>query len=526
MALRRSLKFFDVFSIATGAMISSGIFILPGVVFPSVGPALFISYFLAGVVSLIGILNVIELSTAMPKAGGDYYFVTRSMGPLVGTVSGVLSWLALVMKSAFAIFGMSQVLYVFFPSIPVWSSSVAFTLVFIICNLLGVKAAAFLENLMVIVLLTAIAFFIVLGIPNVNIGAFKPMLLPGKSFNDILITAAMVYISYGGLLHAISISEEVVKPSRNIPMGIVVSILVTTALYVIILIVVIGVIPASSFSGDTTSVADAAKVFAGMPGYIIMTVGAIMAFTTTAHAGILSASRYPFALSRDGLMPRVVSSESKKSKNPWVAILITGTLIGIAAQIPLESLVKAASAVILASYVLASFAVIILRESRVLNYRPTFKVPLYPFFQIFCIIVFSMMIVALGWHALRINLIVIGFSVVIFFLYGRKTSREFALLHLLERITNRKLTSHGLEKELLDVVQNRDEVIKDEFDLQIEKSEVIDLPGTLCTTTLFRAIAERLAPGTGLSAERFYDLLTEREKSRVPRSTILSPFPT
>ncbi len=521
MALKRSLKFFDVFSIATGAMISSGIFILPGVVFPNVGPALFISYFLAGAVSLIGILNVIELSTAMPKAGGDYYFVTRSMGPLVGTVSGVLSWLALVMKSAFAIFGMSEVLYVFFPQIPVWSSSAVFTLLFVFCNLMGVKSAAFLENLMVIVLLAAIGFFIVVGLPNVDIGAFKPMLLPGKNVNDILITAAMVYISYGGLLHAISISEEVVKPQRNIPLGIVISILVTTVLYVTILIVVIGIIPPQKFAGDTTSVADAARIFAGLPGYVIMTIGAIMAFTTTAHAGVMAASRYPFALSRDGLMPRFISIESKESRNPWVAILITGTLMGIAAQLPLEALVKAASAVILASYVLASFAVIILRESRVLNYRPTFKVPFYPYAQIFCIIVFSMMILALGWHALRVNLIVIVFSLAVFYIYGRKTSREFALMHLLERITNRNLTNHSLEQELLEVVHNRDEVVKDEFDLEVEKAEVIDLPGAMCTTTLFKAVSEKLAPGAGLSSDRFYEMLMEREKSS---STAINHF--
>lgn len=521
MTLRRSLRFFDVFSVATGAMISSGIFILPGVVFPNVGPALFISYFLAGVVSLVGVLNVVELATAMPKAGGDYYFVTRSMGPLVGTVSGVLSWLALVLKSAFAIFGMSAVLFVFFPEIPTWSSSLFFTLVFVICNLLGVKAAAYLENFMVIILLGAIGFFLVFGLPQIDIGAFKPLLLPGKSVTDVLITASMVYISFGGLLHAISISEEVVQPARNIPLGIMVSILVTTVLYVSILIVVIGIIPASKFSGDTTSVADAARIFAGVPGYIIMTIGAAMAFTTTAHAGVMAASRYPFALSRDGLMPKFVSRETKKGKNPWVAILITGALMGIAAQVPLDALVKAASAVILASYVLASFAVIILREGRLLNYRPSFKTPFYPFLQIFCIVVFTMMILVLGWHALRINLIVIGFSLVVFFIYGRRTNREYALMHLLERVTNHKLTGHGLEQELLEVVCNRDGVVKDEFDLVVEDSKVLDLPGPMCTTSLFRAISEKLAPEVGLTADHFYDLLTEREKGG---STVINHF--
>ncbi|MDD3118440.1 MAG: amino acid permease [Victivallales bacterium] len=521
MSLRRSLQFFDVFSISTGAMISSGIFILPGVVFPYVGPALFISYFLAGIIAIIGILNVIELTTAMPKAGGAYYFVTRSMGPLVGTISGILSWLALIMKSAFAVFGMSEVIHVFFPAIPVWSSSIILTMLFILFNLAGVKAAAALENFMVIILLVTIGFFVIIGLPEVHPGAFKPLLLPGKSFNDILLATAMVYISYGGLLHATSISEEVKSPSHNIPLGIVVSVLVTIFLYVAILIIVIGVTPSQNFVGDTTSVADAAKIIAGMPGYAVMTLGAVMAFTTTAHGGLMSASRFPFALSRDGLMPSFVAAETVRRKTPWAAILITGIIMGIAAQMPLETLVKAASAVILTSYVLAAFAVIILRESRVLNYRPTYKVPFYPFFQLICIIVFSIMFINLGWDALRINLVVIALSILIYYLYGRKTSREFTLLHLLERITNRKLTGHGLEKELLEVVRHRDEIIKDEFDHQVERSGVLDMEGTMCTTTLFRAIADKFAPGVNMDPDRFYELLMERENTS---STAINHF--
>ena len=93
MKLKKGLNFFAVFSIATGAMISSGIFILPGLAFARTGPAVFISYFLAGILALIGIFSIIELSTAMPKAGGDYYFINRSLGPFIGPISGFLSWL-------------------------------------------------------------------------------------------------------------------------------------------------------------------------------------------------------------------------------------------------------------------------------------------------------------------------------------------------------------------------------------------------------------------------------------------------
>ena len=113
MKLKKQLSFIDIFSIATGAMISSGIFILPGLAFSYTGPSVFVSYFLAGVLAFIGTLSIAELATAMPKAGGDYYFVTRSLGPLIGTISGLLSWFSLSLKSAFAIFGIAEVIYLF-----------------------------------------------------------------------------------------------------------------------------------------------------------------------------------------------------------------------------------------------------------------------------------------------------------------------------------------------------------------------------------------------------------------------------
>lgn len=107
MALKKSLGLYGVYSIASGAMISSGIFILPALAFTMAGPGVVISYLLAGAAAVLGMLNVIELVTAMPKAGGDYYYITRTLGPLAGSVSGLLSWAALSLKGAFAVYGLA-----------------------------------------------------------------------------------------------------------------------------------------------------------------------------------------------------------------------------------------------------------------------------------------------------------------------------------------------------------------------------------------------------------------------------------
>ncbi|HUV38065.1 MAG TPA: amino acid permease, partial [Planctomycetota bacterium] len=105
--LRRDLGLVHIFCIASGAMISSGLFILPGLAYAKAGPAVIVCYFLAGLLSIPGMLSIAEMATAMPKAGADCFTVIRSLGPGMGTVAGLLSWFSLSMKSAFALVGMS-----------------------------------------------------------------------------------------------------------------------------------------------------------------------------------------------------------------------------------------------------------------------------------------------------------------------------------------------------------------------------------------------------------------------------------
>ena len=103
--LRKELGVLDIFSIAAGAMISSGLFILPGLAFAKTGPAVLISYGIASLLIIPAMLSKAELATAMPKAGGTYFFIDRSMGPLVGTIGGFAAWFSLAFKSAFALVG-------------------------------------------------------------------------------------------------------------------------------------------------------------------------------------------------------------------------------------------------------------------------------------------------------------------------------------------------------------------------------------------------------------------------------------
>ncbi len=519
MKLKKGLRFFDVFSISTGAMISSGIFILPGLAFARTGPAVAISYFLAGILALIGIFSIIELSTAMPKAGGDYYFINRSLGPFIGTISGFLSWFALSLKSAFAIFGISEIIFIV-TGFPVLISSIIVCIFFIILNSVGVKEAAKFQVSLVSGLLILMILYIIFGFSKMNLSHFYPFAPQG--INPIFVTAGFIFISFGGLLKVASVSEEVENPKKNIPLGMIASVISVTVIYTLILIVTVGILPAESFSGSLTPIADAAKNIFGTPGFIIISIAALLAFITTANAGIMSASRYPLALSRDNLLPRGISEVSKRFKTPVLSISITGLFIIIALQLPLEMLIKAASVVILTAYVLTNLSVIILRESKLKNYKPSFRAPLYPWLQIFGIIIFSFFIIDLGLEAIEISIAFLMISVVVYLSYGKKKyAGEYALLHLLKRITDNRLKDHVLESEFRDIIIERDNIKYDKFDKLVKTAKILDIEGPLEIDQLFEIISENIFYDLGIDKDEIYTLLKNRQEDC---NTAISPF--
>ncbi|MBU1218170.1 amino acid permease [Myxococcota bacterium] len=519
MKLEKNLTFIDVFSIATGAMISSGIFILPGIAFGKAGPAVFLSYALAGFMATLGALSVIELSTAMPKAGGVYYYVTRSMGNYSGTVSGIFSWFAISMKAAFAIFGMAAMMQLLIGGNAVtWG--LVMTALFVGINILGAGEAAKIETLLVMFMLFIMFAYIFIGMPKVRVDNFAPMLPNG--FNSLIVTSGFVFVSYGGIVGIASVAEEVKNPTRNIPLGLISALVCVTLIYALMLFVTVGTMTPDNLRTSVTPLADNARGFIGKPGYIAISIAAALAFITTAIAGIMSASRFPVALSRDGLLPEVVSSINVKTKTPIISIIITGGFIAMMLLLPIETLAKSASIVIMMTNFLAAGAVLILRESRIQNYRPTFSAPLYPWLQIFSLLLFSAFIVDLGFKTLLIIAGIMLLSTAAWFFYGRRQkSSDFALLHLIARISNSSFHSPHLETELRHIIHERDEVKLDEFDDVIKNCIVLDFNEKLEYTELFHQVSIPLGDKMQIAPTVVEKLLFEREQES---STAITPF--
>lgn len=518
MRLKRELGMLDVFCIASGAMISSGLFILPGIAHARAGPAVVASYLLAALFALTGMLSQIEIVSAMPKAGGTYFYIMRTMGPAMGTVDGLVNWFSLALKSAFALVGMAAFTSYVLP-FDVRLIALGLCAVFILLNIVGVKEASRVQIALVALLLGALVFFVIRGFPAVDIRNLEPFAPYGTG--AIVSTAGFVFVSYGGLLKVASMAEEVRDPGRVIPYGMIFALLTVSIVYVSVIFVAAGVLGADSLDASLTPISDAAAVFLGRGGWIALGIAAILSFVTTANAGLMAASRYPLALGRDGLLPRHLSAVNARFKTPHVSIVLTGIVMAAFLFFRLEVLVKAASAVMILTYLTACLAVIILRESRLQNYRPVFRSPLYPWIQGVGVAGAIFLLAEMGAVALSIAAGAVAAGLFIYWVYGRiRAGREFALLHIIERLTARELTSGTLESELKEIIRERDEIVKDRFDQLVEDAIVLDLQGPFKPAELFAIVADEMADRLNVEKAIMMKLLHDRERDS---STVLSP---
>ena len=511
--LKKELTLLDVFCVATGAMISSGLFILPGLAFAKAGPAVILSYIIAGIFCLPTLLSMAELTTAMPKAGGDYFYIMRGFGPLLGTVAGFSTWFSLSLKGAFALIGMGAYLSII-TNIPMNIIALVCCVFFIILNLLGIKEAGRFQVLLVLGLLGILLGYVLWGMKIVNPVKFSPFFT--KGLGSMFATASFVFISYGGLTKVAALAEETKNPGRNLPLGMILSLIITSIFYALVIFVTIGVLNPENLEATLTPISDGAAVFGGNVLKIIISLGAFLAFISTANSGLMTASRYPFGMSRDKLLPCGFQKVSSKFKTPYIAILFTGSFMIFALLfLRLELLVKVASSILILLYIFANLTLILFRESKILSYRPKFNSPFYPYLQILGMLGGIFLLIEMGSFIvfLTIAFLLLGFTWYKVYA-GSRASQDSALIYVLERLTARDkgLTSDNLLTELKNIVMHRDEIIEDQFHKLIEESKVLDIEAPLTMEDFFENITNIIGKETNLVPKELFRKFVERER--------------
>lgn len=417
--LERELGLTSIIAISMGAMIGSGIFILPGLAMAEAGPAVILSFVIAGILVFPAAISIAELGTAMPEAGGDYIFIERGLGPAAGTVAGLGTWLMLMFKGALALVGGMFYLGAIFALPPVETVAIVIGSILILVNIFGVKQTGGLQTIMVVVMVIILSIFVMVSIVNVESSNFFPFYDEG--FSGLMAATVMVLISYGGVTKVAAVAEEIKNPARNLPLGLMLSLIVTTVLYALIVYVLVGIIDGEALAGSNIPMVDAVEPFFGYFGVVLIVLAAMLALVSTANAGILTASRYPFALSRDKLIPEFFAHISTRFNTPITAILVTGgAMLAIILLLPVEDIAKTAGSFQIVVYILVNVALIAFRIRKPIWYEPKFKSPLYPWIQIFGILSGFYLLTQMDLLPLIGGVGIFVFGIVWYYAYGSK----------------------------------------------------------------------------------------------------------
>ena len=537
--LQRHLGLYAVFALSIGAMIGSGIFVLPGLAFELGGSSMILAYMLAGVIVFPAALAQSEMATAMPRAGGAYLYIDMAMGPLMGTIAGLGVWLSLVFKAAFALDGLGLYLGLF-TDVDELTMGLLIGAGLLVVNLVGIKESGTIQALLVTIVFAVLLIFIGRGAIFVESANYHPFFPEGVG--GLFATAALVFVSYAGVTNVASVAEEVSNPTRTLPVAIISSLLVMIFVYPAVTYVMVGVTPPELLSGNLTPFYAASKEL--FPNWLA-TVGAmvgVLALASMANAGLLASSRYPFAMARRRLAPSVLTKVGARSGTPtWSLILTGGLLLGLVAFVPVFLLAKLASAFLALVLAMICVAQIAFRSSKLWWYRPKFNAPGYPWVPLAGVGACLLLITQLGADAILGALGIIVGGVIWYQVYGRSRAikenafresvRQQGMARLLQ-LTEEALTDvsrrvavvsgrEGRESSLLRIGRPVAGSDRDSVSFLPSGDDLVDKILEYDPDLLVASVTRGDGHGDNLPDDRDVALLTERDLGDIERIAVL-----
>jgi len=438
--LERKLGLFSVIIISLSAMIGSGLFVLPALAMLELGGGdsplggVWLAYLVAAFLVIPGAVSKSELSTAMPTSGGSYVYVQKTFGPLIGTVAGLGLWANFMLKSAFALIGFKAYLWVLEDllgmDIDIEAAAIILLAIIVGINILGVKK---IKKVQIPIVIFSASYLFALCVYAIAYHDLDWSAVASRdsfgSWDDVAATSAFVFVSYAGVTKIAAVAGEVKSPERNLPYGILLSLLFSCLLYVLVTMVMAAAVPPSEYMhGEHGASEDPIYIFAeAVGGETVGKIAAILAvvtMTSMALAGILASSRFPFAMSRDNLLPPFLESVHQRFGTPHWAIIGTGVAMGLAITfLPVHDVAELASGFKIMIFMLINGCVIVLRTSSDSHkwYDPKWKTPwpLYPAVQLFGIFGGGALLYLMGSKSLVGASAAIVLGLIIYNGYGR-----------------------------------------------------------------------------------------------------------
>ena len=385
--LKRTIGLISATSIGLGAMLGAGIFVFPGLAGGQAGFAAILSFLIGGVIALAVAACTAELATAMPSSGGGYFFISRTFGNFLGTVTGIAQWIGLVFACAFYLASFGEYALTILENLNIqWNSSEKlfsffFTLMLLMINILGTKKVGQLQNAMVILLTVLLVLMFTYGLFDYLEIEEKPIAFTAiapNGISSIFGTTALIFTAYLGFVQIANIGAEVKNPDKNLPRSLIWSVVIAMGLYVFIMFSCVVTFPQEELRkfGETATIEVARKML-GNTGALIVLCGGLLAALSSANATVISASRSVYAVSKDKLISERASKINERFGTPHVALIVTALLIAvILIRSKIEIFAEVASFLHLIIYAGICLSVLKLRIHPPKWYVPTFRVPI------------------------------------------------------------------------------------------------------------------------------------------------------
>ncbi|PGS55851.1 amino acid permease [Bacillus sp. AFS041924] len=438
-SLNKVLGAFDLTMLGIGAIIGTGIFVLTGVAAADyAGPALILSFIIAGLACTFAALCYSEFASMIPQAGSAYTYSYVAFGEVFAWILGwdmvleyglassaVASGWSGYFQSLLSGFGIHFPKFLtsaFDPSNGTYIDLPAVIIVLLVTFILtrGVRESAKLNTIMVIVKLAVVALFIVVGVWYVEPTNWTPFMPMG--FSGVTAGAAVVVFAYFGFDAVSTAAEEVKNPQRNLPIGIISALTVCTILYIVVSLILTGIVPFDQLGvKDPVAFALAFIKQDWAAGFI--SLGAIVGITTVLMVMMFGQSRLFYAISKDGLLPGKLSKVNKKTQVPVTSTWITGILVALfAGLIPLNRLAELTNIGTLFAFSAVSLGILVLRKTHP-NLKRGFRTPWVPVIPVLAIVFCVYLMLQLSAFTWKGFVVWLAIGLVIYFVYGYRNSK-------------------------------------------------------------------------------------------------------
>ncbi|MBA5850778.1 amino acid permease [Clostridium sp. cel8] len=442
--LQKVLGAFGLTMLGIGAIIGTGIFVLTGEAAADYsGPALIISFIIAGIACGCAALCYSEFAAMVPAAGSAYTYGYIALGEFWAWIIG---W-DLILEYAFAIGAVSigwsgymvSILNSFGINLPASLIASPFNggiinlpAVFIIAlityiNIIGIRQSSTVNNIIVGIKLLVVFLFIALGVRHITPANWHPFMPYGWS--GVFSGASVIFFAYIGFDAVSTAAEEVKNPQRDLPRGIIASLIVCTILYIAVSGILTGMVPYLKFKNNAAPVAFALQQVGYHWGSALVSVGAICGLTSVLLVMMFGQTRVLFAMSRDGLLPSFFGHVNKRHKTPVRSSLLVGIVTGtVAGLLPINIVAELTNIGTLSAFIIVSAAVLVLRKKDP-NRKRAFKCPWVPVIPILSIVFCGILIIKLPVVTLIRFVVWLALGLIIYFFYGYKHSLVTAGYH-------------------------------------------------------------------------------------------------